>query len=108
MSLTENALYPMRNIPCAMPSLPSLFIIVILVGGLDCLARGSRLYECQAVNFRESITWFPFREDPVRGSYVPGTGRPEHRRLNLTRRPRQDDRVRKCMIGSKERVEEHD
>jgi hypothetical protein len=32
----------------------------------------------------------------------------ENRRLNLTRGPRQDGRVRKCMIGSEERVEERD
>jgi hypothetical protein len=35
-----------------------------------------------------------------------GSFSPENRRLNLMRGPRQDGRVRKCMIGSEERVEE--
>jgi hypothetical protein len=48
----------------------------------------------------------PFEGGPGLGSYVAGTGYPEHRRLNLTRGPRQDGPVRKCMIGSEERVEE--
>jgi hypothetical protein len=59
-------------------------------------------------NVREGITWPPFREGPGLGSQVPETGHPENRRLNLTRGPRQDGRVRMCMIGAEERVEERD
>jgi hypothetical protein len=52
------------------------------------------------VNVRKGITWPPFREGPVWD--------PEYRRLNLTRGPRQDGRVRRCMVGSEDRVEERD
>jgi hypothetical protein len=59
------------------------------------------------VNVREGIIWPSFREGPVWDPRCQELGTLSIIHLNLTREPRQDDQVRRCMIGSEDRVEEH-